>query len=145
MRIGTVTFTASVLAITASSLMAQSSYELDKVPAPMNGNDSFILDVSHPVVVGRHVLQPGRYTCERLDIAGSDLPVLTIRGDNETKSKVNIAASVFPTYTQFAPAETQASYYHIGNDYYFNRIWIRGLNYGYKFRLPKNVKRQETQ
>ena len=20
--------------------------------------------------------------------------------------------------------------YHIGNDYYFNRIWIRGLNYG---------------
>jgi hypothetical protein len=71
--------------------------------------------------------------------------VLTIRGDDETKSKINIAASVFPIFTQFAPSETQATYYHIGNNYYFNRIWIRGLNYGYKFRLPKNVRHQETQ
>jgi hypothetical protein len=142
MNIGRLTFGACVLAITATWSMAQ-SYTLDKVPPPMNANDAFVLQLPHPVVVGRRVLQPGRYTCQQLYIAGSDLPVLTIRGDDGVN--VNIAATISPTFTAFAPADTQATYYHIGNNYYFNRIWVQGLNYGYKFRLPKNLRRQAAE
>jgi hypothetical protein len=139
MKIGKITLAAGVLAITAVSSMAQ-SYTLDKVPPPMNADDSFVIYLENAVVVGRRALPPGKYTCKPMHIAGADLPVLTIRGDNGTK--LNIGVTIAPTFTSFAAAETQATYYHIGNRYYLDRIWVRGLNYGYKFRLPKNVRRQ---
>ena len=142
MKIGRLTFGASVLAITATCSIAQ-SFTLDKVPPPMNANDAFELQLPYPVVIGRRVLQPGNYTFERLDIAGGDLPVLTIHGADGIN--VNIAATVSPTFSNSAPSDTHATYYHIGNNYYFNRIWVRGLNYGYKFQLPKNLRRQASE
>lgn len=137
MRIATLTLAATVMALTSGGLVAQ-SYTLDKNPPPMNANDTFDLDLAHPVVVGRHVLEPGAYRFEPLNIAGGDLPVLTIRREHENKT---IAAMIAPTFKESAPVASYATYYHIGDKYYFNRIFVQGLNYGYKFELPKQVRR----
>jgi hypothetical protein len=111
----------------------------------MNTNGAFELTLDHPVTVGRHVLEPGRYRCERLDIAGADLPVLTMRGDADQTRGVNIAAIVEPAFKNVAPVDTYATFYQVGGKYYFNRVYIRGLNYCYRFELPKDVRRRETQ
>jgi hypothetical protein len=34
---------------------------------------------------------------------------------------------------------THVLLHHIGGKYYFDRIWVKGQNYGYAFKLPKNV------
>ncbi len=140
-----ITFTAGAMLLAgglAGSLNAQ-SYSIDNVPPPLNANDAFYLQLSNPVTIGNHVLPPGRYHCERLDIAGADLPVLTLRRDDPGEKPVYIAAVIEPAFKQFAPAETSATYYHIGDRYYFDRIFVRGLNYGFRFELPKSVKKEE--
>lgn len=138
------TLAASVMLLTAAGLAAQ-SYSLDKVPPPMSANDAFELELPHAVMVGKHVLPPGTYRFEPLEIAGSELPVLSIRAKGDERKTVNIAAMVEPAFKEIAPPETKATYYHIGDNYYFNRIFVRGLNYGFRFELPKGVKAQPAQ
>ena len=143
-----ITLAASAILLTgglAGCLNAQSSNSLDTVPPPLSSNDAFYLQLSTTVTIGNHVLPPGRYHCERLDIAGADLPVLTFRRDDAGEKPVYIAATIEPAFKQFAPAETSATYYHIGDRFYFDRIFVRGLNYGYRFELPKGVKKQEAE
>lgn len=143
MRFHTIAASAALAIGLAGGLCAQ-SYSLDKVPPPMNANDSFDLDLQNPVVVGKRVLPPGRYRFEPVDIAGGDLPVLSIRSQDSTEKPLYIAATISPTYREFAPAETSATFYHIGERYYFDRIYVRGLNYGFRFELPKSVKKEEA-
>lgn len=129
------------LAITTGSLYAQ-HHASDKYP-PLKSNDLFDVNLPYPVTLGKHVLQPGNYRMEPLDLAGGDAPVLVIRGDNDTK--LNIAARVTPTFADNAPPETRVSLYHIGNSYYFDTISVQGLNYGFRFRLPKNMRGRAAQ
>lgn len=137
MRIATLTLTVTAMALTSGSLFAQ-SYTLDKNPPPMNVNDAFVLTLTHPVVVGKHVLEPGRYQFEPLDVAGGDLPVLTIRKEDGGKI---VAAMIASAFKEFGPPASYATYYQIDHKYYFNRIFVQGLNYGFKFELPKEARK----
>ena len=74
---------------------------------------------------------------EPLNIAGGDSPVLVIRGDNDTR--IEVSAMTAPTYATRPQSATRVLLHHIGNKYYFDRIWVKGQNYGYAFKLPKNV------
>jgi hypothetical protein len=124
--------------MTTGSLLAQ--YSLDKYPPPLNSDNSIVIYLPHAVVAGRTLLPPGGYEVYRIDIAGADLPVLRIRRmDNP---KMSIAVTVAPAFRDFAPPDNEVTFYHVGNTYYFRRIWVRGLNYGYNFLLPKSVRHQ---
>lgn len=126
---------ATVLLMTAASLMAQSF--LDQYQPPQNTGDSFVIDLEHPVIVAHRVLEPGIYQVHCINIAGADLPVLRIRQVN--RPAVNLAVTIWPAFRESASAENEVTFYHIGNDYYFKRMWIRGMNYGYTFSPPKGV------
>ena len=35
--------------------------------------------------------------------------------------------------------------HHFGNDYYFDKVWIQGKDYGYEFPVPDSVKSRERE
>jgi hypothetical protein len=53
--------------------------------------------------------------------------------------EVQVSAMTFPTYVTSPQTATRVLWDHIGGKYYFDRIWVKGQNYGYTFKLPKNV------
>ena len=127
----TMTLAVSVLSFTAAFLAPPANAQTK--PA-----DSFEITVLHPLTIGNQILQPGDYKVEPLSIAGGYTPVLLFRGPNDTKQQ--IAAKTVPTVENRLQPETRVLYHHIGDRYYFDRIWVKGVAYGYKFELPKNVK-----
>jgi hypothetical protein len=138
MRIKNTMLAAGVLAMTCTGVFAQ-RFNTDRW-SPLQNNDSFEVNLPHRVTVGHSVLEPGVYRAELLSIAGGDSPVLVITAKDN--AKVNIVARVAPTFTRSAPAETQVTFHHIGDHYYFDRIYVQGLNYGFKFDLPKGLRKQ---
>jgi hypothetical protein len=131
MKIRPIAFAASVLSLTAALAVTPAR-------AQVTTTDAFEITVSNPVTIGHQTLQPGDYKVEPLNIAGGEAPVLLIRGNNDTR--VRLAVKVIPTVENRTQAETRVLFHHIGNRYYFDRIWVKGAAYGYKFELPKDVK-----
>src|SRR5437764_15051527 len=43
------------------------------------------------------------------------------------------------------PRDTKVVLHRFGNDYFFDKIWIQGKNYGYEFPLPESVKSRERE
>jgi hypothetical protein len=127
------TLAASVLSITAAILSVPDKAQAQSYPS----SDTFQVTLLHAVIVNGKALQPGNYNMEPLNIAGGDSPVLVIRGDNETH--VEISAMTFPTYAPRPQTATRVLFHHIGGKYYIDRIWVKGQNYGYAFKLPKDV------
>jgi hypothetical protein len=131
MNVRTITLAVSVLSLTAAFLAPPAS-------AQTKPDDSFEITLLYPVTIGNKILQPGDYKVEPLTIAGGDAPVLLFRGPNDTKQQ--IAAKTIPTVENRLQPETRVLYHHVGDRYYFDRIWVKGVAYGYRFELPKNVK-----
>jgi hypothetical protein len=133
MKITNLTLAAGVLSITAAIFSLPVTAQAQSYPS----SDTFQVTLIHPVCVNGKILQPGNYNMEPLNIAGGDSPVLVIRGDNDTR--IELSAMTFPTYVTRPQTETRVILHHIGGKYYFDRIWVKGQNFGYAFKLPKNV------
>jgi hypothetical protein len=114
-----------------------------RINAQMPTTDRFNITLSHPVIIGKKVLQPGNYSLNPLDIAGGDSPVLSIRNDNGLK--LESAAMIAPSLENRVQPETRVILRQIGNRYYFDTIWVKGRAYGYRFTLPKGVKGPGTE
>ena len=125
----------------AAGVVAMAILMVAPMPAQILTSDIFEVTISNTVTIGDKMLPPGDYKIEPLNIAGGDAPVLLIRGSND--SKVRVATKVIPTVENRLQPETRVLYHHIGDRYYFDRIWVKGLAYGYKFELPKNVKSED--
>src|SRR5579862_4423501 len=91
MKVETLVRGASVLLLTAAALATQES--LDKYPPALNTDGAFVVNLEHAVVAGRAILPPGTYTVRPIYLAGAELPVLRIRGEN---GLVDIAVAVAP-------------------------------------------------
>jgi hypothetical protein len=108
--------------------------------------DKVIVDLPYAVTINNTVLQPGHYVIRQMDDGGTNSRVLMIFSDNGMKLKatsLTIAALDINT-----PDKTSIVLHHFGNDYYFDKVWIQGKNYGYEFPLPPSVKarqREQTQ
>jgi hypothetical protein len=126
------------IALAASALSLAAALAVTPARAQVTTTNIFEITISNPVTIGDQTLPPGDYKVEPLNIAGGDAPVLLIRGSNDRKMR--LAAKVIPTVENRTQAETRVLYHHIGDRYYFDRIWVKGAAYGYKFELPKNVK-----
>ena len=105
-------------------------------------NDRVEVNLPYSVTIGDKILQPGAYTIQELDSVAKS-PVLLIYGDNGLKFETSaLTISALENRTQ---PDTRVILHHIGNDYYFDKIWIQGKDYGYEFVLPNNVKQRENE
>lgn len=103
-----------------------------------------IVKVSLPysVTIGEKTLPPGDYMIKQLEGPG-DSPVLLIY--NGTGLKLQTSALTIKAEDVNTPAKTEVTLHHIGDNYYINKVWVAGKNYGYQIPLPKNVREREAE
>jgi hypothetical protein len=99
--------------------------------------DKVMVNLPYSVTIADKTLQPGDYVIRQLPSA-SDSRVLLIYSDNGMKFETS--AMTIPTLDNRTPEDTKVVLHHFGPDYYFDKIWIQGKNYGYEFPLPDSVK-----
>src|SRR5437870_11474543 len=59
--------------------------------------------------------------------------------------KLETTAMAIPALDNRTPSETKLILDHVGSDYYLNKIWIQGKDYGYEFPLPSEIRRRERE
>ena len=105
--------------------------------------DKVIVDLPYTVTINNTVLQPGHYVIRQMDDGGTNSRVLMIFSDNGMKLRTT--SLTIPTMKLDTPEKTSVVLHHFGNDYYFDKVWIQGKNYGYEFPLPPAVKARERE
>jgi outer membrane biosynthesis protein TonB len=104
--------------------------------------DKVMVNLPYTVTIGDHVLQPGDYVIRQLPSAASSR-VLLVYSDQGMKFETS--AMTIPTLDNDTPEDTKVVLHHFGPDYYFDKIWIQGKNYGYEFPLPDSVKARQRE
>ena len=104
--------------------------------------DKVIVDLPYSVTIQNKTLTPGEYTIRQLPGEGQSR-VLLIYSDNGTRFETS--SMTIPTLSNRTPDDTSVVLHHFGNDYYFDKIWVQGKNYGYEFPLPDAVKARERE
>jgi len=106
-------------------------------------DDKVIVNMPYTTIVGDKTLQPGEYVIKRLSSVGGGGRVLQIFSDDGMK---------FETSTMTIPAldintarDTKVVLTKIGDDYYYNKIWIEGKQYGYEIPLPKAARQRRDE
>ncbi len=109
--------------------------------APLH--EKVVVNLSYPVHVDGKVLPPGSYTIsEQNRPVGA--PGLLIEGKNGNNNAISLASTV---KIEQKPAATQTKVVlrQVGNNYYFDKIWIKGRTYGWQVPLPDGVSNQQGQ
>src|SRR3954469_3705071 len=138
MKIGTMMITAGVVALGLAAWNTPS-----KAQGPLY--DRVNVNLPYSVSIGERTLSPGVYVIQQLRDQGGGSRVLLIYSDNGMKfetSAMTIPALEGNNVTQ---ENTRVILHHFGNDYYFDKVWIQGKDYGYEFPLPDSVKARERE
>lgn len=136
MKIGTMFITAGVLALGLAAWNTPS-----KAQGPLY--DRVNVSLPYSVTIGDRTLQPGDYVIQQLRDQGGNSRVLLIYSDNGMKFETS--AMTIPALDQNTPEKTSVILHHFGNDYYFDKIWIQGKDYGYEFPVPDSVKARQNE
>lgn len=116
---------ASVIVMGASfTLMSQGLTDGVKVTLP------------YAVAVGDVVLDPGEYEIRRPSQTNDQI----LRFFSNDKLRYQTVVQTIPAEEEKAPEKTRVLLHHIGDTYYFDKIWMEGKNYGYEFPLPDKVR-----
>ncbi len=105
--------------------------------------DRVDVNLPYTVTIGDRTLQPGNYVIQQLRSTSGDSRVLLIYSDNGMKFETS--AMTIPALDINTARDTKVILHHLGNDYYFDKIWIQGKDYGYEFPLPDSVKGREKE
>ena len=105
--------------------------------------DRVNVNLPYSVTIGDRTLQPGDYTIQQLRDQGGGSRVLLIYSDSGMKFETS--AMTIPALENRTQEDTRVMLHHFGNDYYFDKIWIQGKDYGYEFPLPDAVKSRERE
>ncbi|MBV8730190.1 MAG: hypothetical protein JO336_10305 [Acidobacteriia bacterium] len=104
--------------------------------------DTVYVNLPYSVTIGNKTLQPGDYVIKELPSQDKSrvLTIYSNHGMTFETSAMTIAA-----YKVNTPDDTTVSLHHFANDYYFDKVFIQGKNYGYEFPLPNSVKQREKE
>ena len=104
--------------------------------------DRVDVNLPYTVTLGNATLQPGDYTIKELPSQDGSR-VLVIYSDSGLKYETTVNA--IPAEKNQPPDNTRVVLHHYGPDYYFDKIWVAGKNYGYEFPVPANIKERQRE
>ena len=104
--------------------------------------DRVTVDLPYTVTVRDTTLQPGQYVMQRL-VGDNSNRVVQIFGNDGKKLETPILTVA--TVDDNVPGKTEVVLHHFGNDYYFDKVWIQGKDYGYEFPLPQDARSRENE
>lgn len=136
MKLGTIAIAASALALGLVTWITPGNAQ-----GPLW--DVVHVNLPYTVTVGDKTLQPGDYKIQQNRDIGGGSRILLIYGDNGMKFETS--AMTIPALDPNTARDTKVILHHFGNDYYFDKIWIQGKDYGYEFPVPNSVKAREKE
>ena len=98
-------------------------------------DDRVIVDMPYTTTVGDKTLQPGEYVIQRLHSQSGNGRILLIYSDNGMKFETS--TMTIPVLDLNTARDTKVVLTRIGDDYYYNKVWVQGKQYGYEIPLPK--------
>jgi len=134
MKLGRFAIAAGALGLALGSLPARAQ-------GPMY--DRVNVNMPYTVTVGDKTLQPGNYVIQQNRDSGGGSRVLLIYSDNGMKFETS--AMTIPALDPNTARDTKVVLHHYGSDYYFDKVWIQGKDYGYEFPVPSSVKDREKE
>jgi hypothetical protein len=137
MKTRSFTFAASALALGLATLVVPRQIQAQPLW------DRVDVNLPYSVTIGDKILQPGSYVIQQLDSSSGGSQVLLIYGDNGMKFETS--ALTIPALENRTQSDTRVILHHIGSDYYFDKVWVQGKDYGYEFPLPNSVKMREKE
>jgi hypothetical protein len=99
--------------------------------------DGIRVTLPEAVTVGDKVLEPGEYEIRRPSSANRDILQIFNKGKMVYETNV-LTVATGPDSKD--PKETKVVLHHIGDAYYFDKIWMEDRNYGWEFPLPERVR-----
>ena len=130
----------SAIGVIATLLFCGIGATIGSAQGPMF--DRANVNIPYTITLGDITLPPGNYTIQELS-SNQKQRVLLIYGQHGKKYKASVLT--IPTLDNQTPDETKLMLHHYGNDYYFDRLWIAGKNYGYKFVTPENLQQRQQE
>jgi hypothetical protein len=105
--------------------------------------DKVVVDLPYRVTVGGTVLEPGHYVIRELnDPSGKSQRVQVFSKDG---LKLETTVLTIPTLDNSTPNNTKVVLHHYGDNYYFDKIWVQGKNYGYEFPVPPSIRNRTNE
>lgn len=105
------------------------------------GRDKVKVQFEHPVHVNNQVLPPGHYTIEEMGGKENNNNILEIYTDGGQKFETSFM-TIDAMKRNPPPKETKVVLERIGHDYYLDKIWIKGKQFGYQVPLSEQAKSQ---
>lgn len=130
------------IALTATALIVGMAGTFVAVRAQGPLYDKVIVDLPYTVTVRGTTLQPGHYEIRQLASADNSRVLQIFSNDG---MKLETSVMTIPALDNNTPDKTTVILHHFGNDYYFDKVWIQGKNYGYEFPVPDEVKARERE
>src|SRR5258708_15629204 len=100
--------------------------------------DKVVVDFNQTVKVADQTIPPGHYEIRQLRNSSGGARILFVTTEGATKFEAS--GATIPILNNDTPWETRVILQRIGQNYYLNRIWISGKDYGYEFPLPAEGK-----
>src|SRR5689334_646225 len=91
--------------------------------------DRIHVNLPYKIMLGDKTLEPGDYTILQLPDQGGGSRVLLFYTDNGMKFETS--AMSIPALDINTARDTKVVLNHVGDDYYINKIWVQGKDYGY--------------
>lgn len=105
--------------------------------------DRVLVNLPYPVSVNGTVLQPGDYEIRQHESTAGGSRIVHFFKDGGMK--LETTAMAIPTLDNRTPDQTKLVLDHFGPDYYLNKIWVQGKDYGYEFPIPDSVRQRENE
>jgi hypothetical protein len=105
--------------------------------------DRIHVNLPYKIILGEKTLEPGDYTIQQLPSTGGASRVLLFYTDNGMKFETS--AMTIPALDINTARDTKVVLNHAGNDYYINKIWVQGKDYGYELPVPGRLKGREKE
>jgi hypothetical protein len=102
------------------------------------GRDKVKVQFDHPVHVNNQVLPAGHYTIEEMSGKENNNNVLEIYTDGGQKFETSFM-TIDAMKRNPPPKDTKVVLERIGNDYYLDKIWIKGKQFGYQVPLSEQA------
>src|SRR5215471_8488193 len=100
--------------------------------------DRIQVNLPYKITLGDKVLEPGDYTIQQLPDNGGGSRVLLFYTENGMKFETS--AMTIPALDINTARDTKLVLGHIGDDYYINKIWVQGKDYGYELPMPQGLR-----
>jgi len=105
--------------------------------------DRVDVNLPYAVNVNGTVLPAGEYEIRQFESTAGGSRIVHFFSDGGMK--LETTAMGIPAVDNRTPDKTQVILEHLGPDYYLNKIWVQGKDYGYEFPMPDNIRNRENE